>query len=183
MQWQAMLEWSAGTASRTFGQGEAARARQARAQRTHHARSPSWVRALLADNCVAIATSRRGGLITGRFAGTTQELALRQSSLSVRSLRVGEAGRASTQSYFIFRAQGITRTIIWPTLEARFFPNCPPDFEARWSNLDGKQGNRAGFVNTSVFIVITSRFAVNLEVINLIFAVFTPPCVTTVSTA
>ena len=112
MQWQAMLEWSAGTASRTFGQGEAARARQARAQRTHHARSPSWVRALLADNCVAIATSRRGGLITGRFPGTTQELALRQSSLSVRSLRVGEAGRASTQSYFIFRAQGITRTII-----------------------------------------------------------------------
>ena len=34
-------EWSAGTASRTFGQGEAARAGQARAQRTHHARSRS----------------------------------------------------------------------------------------------------------------------------------------------
>ena len=49
---------------------------------------------------------------SSRFACTTQELALGQSSLSVRSLRVGEAGRASTQSYFIFRAQGITRTII-----------------------------------------------------------------------
>ena len=36
---------------------------------------------------------------------------------------------------------------------------------------------------TSVFIVITSRFAVNIEVIIVIFAVFTPPCETTMSTA
>jgi hypothetical protein len=33
-------------------------------------------------------------------------------------------------------------------------------------------------VITSVFIVITSRFAVNIEVITVIFAVFTPPCET-----
>ena len=31
--------------------------------------------------------------------------------------------------------------------------------------------------------MITSRFAVNLEVIAVIFAVFTPPCETTMSTA
>ena len=33
-------------------------------------------------------------------------------------------------------------------------------------------------MNTSVFIVNTSRFAVNLEVITLIFAVSPPPCET-----
>ena len=93
------------------GQDKAARAGQARAQRTHHALTLVGS-AALADNC-------GNGHVTPRGVNSPVDLEPEPVWRSgkapcenvLRSLRVGKAGRASTQSYYIFRAQAITQSL------------------------------------------------------------------------
>ena len=83
-----------------------------RAQRTHHALTLVGS-AALADNC-------GNGHVTPRGVNSPADLEPEPVWRSgkapcenvLRSLRVGKAGRASTQPYFIFRAQAITKLII-----------------------------------------------------------------------
>ena len=91
-----------------------------RGHRGHPMRSRPWVR-LRSPIIVAMATSRRGGLIH-RSTGPEPVWRLGKAPCEyvLRSLRVGKAGRASTQSYFIFRAQAITKLIIWLEKECIF---------------------------------------------------------------
>ena len=84
-----------------------------RGHRGHTMRSRSWVRLRSPIIVAMVATSRRGGLIH-RSTGPEPVWRLGKAACEyvLRSLRVGKAGRASTQSYFIFRAQAITKLII-----------------------------------------------------------------------
>ena len=80
-----------------------------RGHRGHTMRSRSWVRL---RSPRAMATPRGVNSPVDWEPEPVWRLGKAPCEYVLRSLRVGKAGRASTQSYFIFRAQAITKLII-----------------------------------------------------------------------